>query len=103
MEEAPSHDGPTIQNDPRFAKYFKMVKMGVPDPVVRQKMQFEGFDPSLLGFFFLSFFLSFFFFLFSFLFSFSFSCFFLFLFLFLFFFFFSKFEVSFLSPKFLLL
>ena len=37
-----------ICEDPRFAQYFKMLKMGVPDPAIRMKMSSEGIDPSLL-------------------------------------------------------
>ena len=38
-----------IKDDPRFAKYFKMVNFGVPKPVVIMKFQQEtGFDPALL-------------------------------------------------------
>ena len=37
-----------ISEDPRYAHYFRMLKMGVPDPAVRMKMSSEGVDPSLL-------------------------------------------------------
>ncbi|MPC15995.1 WASH complex subunit CCDC53 [Portunus trituberculatus] len=37
-----------ICEDPRFAQYFRMLKMGVPDPAIRMKMSSEGVDPSLL-------------------------------------------------------
>ncbi|XP_063877241.1 WASH complex subunit 3-like [Scylla paramamosain] len=37
-----------ICEDPRYAQYFKMLKMGVPDPAIRMKMSSEGVDPSLL-------------------------------------------------------
>jgi hypothetical protein len=46
---APASDGPKIKDDPRFAKYFKMVNFGVPKPVVCIKFQQEtGMDPALL-------------------------------------------------------
>lgn len=38
----------TVKDDPAFAKYFKMLKVGVSEQAVRQKMQSEGVDPSLL-------------------------------------------------------
>ena len=38
-----------VKDDPRFSKYFKMEKMGVPRPAVALKLQQEtGADPSLL-------------------------------------------------------
>ena len=50
----PSGGGATIgpvklKDDPAFAKYFKMEKMGVPRPAVAMKFAQEtGMDPSLL-------------------------------------------------------
>lgn len=41
-------DGVTNQNDPRFARFFKMLKIGVPAAQIRQKMMFEGVDPDIL-------------------------------------------------------
>ncbi len=41
--------GNTVQNDPRYARYFKMIRMGVPEGQVKQRMEFEGVDPSVLG------------------------------------------------------
>ncbi|EGT56278.1 CBN-DDL-1 protein [Caenorhabditis brenneri] len=37
-----------IKNDPTYSKYFKMLKMGVPEAGVIQKMESEGVDPSIL-------------------------------------------------------
>nr|CDJ83681.1 Protein of unknown function DUF2360 domain containing protein [Haemonchus contortus] len=37
-----------VKDDPAFAKYFKMLKLGVVEPAVKLKMQSEGVDPSLL-------------------------------------------------------
>jgi len=37
-----------IRDDPEYAKYFKMLKMGVIMPAVKQKMAGEGLDPNLL-------------------------------------------------------
>lgn len=34
--------------DIRYKKYFKMVQFGVPAPAVKQKMEAEGFDSSIL-------------------------------------------------------
>jgi len=34
--------------DPRYAKYFKMLQLGVPENAVKQKMELEGVDPSVL-------------------------------------------------------
>uniref|UniRef100_A0AC34QN33 WASH complex subunit 3 n=1 Tax=Panagrolaimus sp. JU765 TaxID=591449 RepID=A0AC34QN33_9BILA len=38
-----------ISEHPVFSKYFKMLKMGVPEPGVKQKMIQEGVDPELLN------------------------------------------------------
>jgi WASH complex subunit CCDC53 len=49
--EAPAEvqAGPKVKDDPRFAKYFKMVNFGVPKQVVSLKFQQEtGCDPALL-------------------------------------------------------
>ena len=40
--------GVSLENDPEFAKYFKMVKMGVPLASVQHKMRGAGLDPSVL-------------------------------------------------------
>ena len=38
-----------MKDDPRYSKYFKMEKMGVPKPAILQKFRSEtGLDPSLL-------------------------------------------------------
>uniref|UniRef100_A0A8R1EDV0 Uncharacterized protein n=1 Tax=Caenorhabditis japonica TaxID=281687 RepID=A0A8R1EDV0_CAEJA len=37
-----------IKNDAAYSKYFKMLKMGVPEAGVVQKMAAEGVDPSIL-------------------------------------------------------
>jgi WASH complex subunit CCDC53 len=41
--------GMTNAQDPRYAKYFKMLKNGVPLAAVQQKMMFEGFSPDVLS------------------------------------------------------
>ena len=38
----------TVRNDPRFAPFFKMLNVGVPDGAVRMKMQTAGLDPNFL-------------------------------------------------------
>ncbi|KAK6734436.1 hypothetical protein RB195_017929 [Necator americanus] len=37
-----------VKDDPAFAKYFKMLKLGVVEPAVKLKMRSEGVDPNLL-------------------------------------------------------
>ncbi|XP_058789810.1 WASH complex subunit 3 [Phymastichus coffea] len=37
-----------ISLDPQYAKYFKMVSVGVPKPAVKLKMEQEKLDPSIL-------------------------------------------------------
>ncbi|CAJ0607788.1 unnamed protein product [Cylicocyclus nassatus] len=37
-----------VKDDPVYAKYFRMLKLGVLEAAVKQKMQSEGFDPALL-------------------------------------------------------
>lgn len=39
----------TVSQDPKYAKYFKMLSVGVPEPAVKLKMQQEGLDPNLLN------------------------------------------------------
>mmetsp|Transcript_8702 Transcript_8702/g.15547 ORF Transcript_8702/g.15547 Transcript_8702/m.15547 type:complete len:914 (+) Transcript_8702:160-2901(+) len=39
----------TVAEDPAFAKYFKMLKMGLPPPAVAQKMAMEGLDSQILN------------------------------------------------------
>ncbi|KAG6970314.1 hypothetical protein JG688_00004915 [Phytophthora aleatoria] len=40
--------GIKLQDDPTYAKYFKMLKMGLPEGAVRQKMKTEGVDERAL-------------------------------------------------------
>jgi len=37
-----------ISEHPKYEKYFKMLKVGLPIPVVKNKMQLEGVDPSFI-------------------------------------------------------
>lgn len=47
-EPPPPPAGPTIKDDPRYAKYFKMLNMRIPAAAIRQKMMMEGVDPNIL-------------------------------------------------------
>ncbi|XP_053719218.1 WASH complex subunit 3 [Synchiropus splendidus] len=38
----------TVSKDPRYARYLKMVQVGVPAMAIRNKMVMEGLDPNLL-------------------------------------------------------
>ncbi|XP_026218794.1 WASH complex subunit 3 [Anabas testudineus] len=38
----------TVAKDPRYARYLKMVQVGVPVMAIRNKMAMEGLDPNLL-------------------------------------------------------
>lgn len=46
--EAPSENVLTVAKDPRYARYLKMVQVGVPVMAIRDKMISEGLDPELL-------------------------------------------------------
>ncbi|XP_055483721.1 WASH complex subunit 3 [Psammomys obesus] len=46
--EAPSENVLTVAKDPRYARYLKMVQVGVPVMAIRNKMISEGLDPELL-------------------------------------------------------
>uniref|UniRef100_A0A0N5AK76 WASH complex subunit CCDC53 n=1 Tax=Syphacia muris TaxID=451379 RepID=A0A0N5AK76_9BILA len=37
------------RDDPRYAKYFKMLRLGVVEAAVKQKMANDGFDPNILS------------------------------------------------------
>eukprot|EP00968_Pinguiococcus_pyrenoidosus_P019333 scaffold2094_cov239-Pinguiococcus_pyrenoidosus.AAC.7 len=43
---APS--APPLKDDPKYAKYLKMIKSGVPKPAVAHKMKGDGLDPAAL-------------------------------------------------------
>lgn len=38
----------TVANDPRYARFFRMIQFGVPVEAVCLKMHAEGLDPSVL-------------------------------------------------------
>lgn len=45
---ATSKDSTPLKDHPTYAKYFKMLKVGLPPPVVKHKMQSEDVDPAIL-------------------------------------------------------
>ena len=46
---APSSDGrPALKDDPKYVKYFKMLKMGLPMPAVKHAMTRDGLDPEVM-------------------------------------------------------
>ncbi|VDM42015.1 unnamed protein product [Toxocara canis] len=47
-EQQPHLSIVTVREDARYAKYFKMLRMGVVEAAVKQKMASEGVDPLLL-------------------------------------------------------
>ncbi|XP_008313784.1 WASH complex subunit 3 [Cynoglossus semilaevis] len=46
--EAPTENVMTVAKDPRYARYLKMIQVGVPVMAIRNKMVMEGLDPNLL-------------------------------------------------------
>lgn len=46
--DAASSGKPSLKNDPKYAKYMKMLKVGMPLPVVQHAMTRDGLDPSVL-------------------------------------------------------
>merc|ERR1712194_528542 len=47
-EEELLDDGPPLKEDPTYVKYFKMVKMGLPIGAVKNAIQRDGLDPSVM-------------------------------------------------------
>ncbi|CAH1250046.1 WASHC3 [Branchiostoma lanceolatum] len=47
-EAAPAAPTMTVAQDPRYAKFFKMINMGVPVQALKAKVMMEGLDPDLL-------------------------------------------------------
>ena len=41
-------EGPPLKDDPKYAKFFKMLKMHLPKIAVENKMRAAGLDPSVL-------------------------------------------------------
>uniref|UniRef100_UPI0037E94A39 WASH complex subunit 3 n=1 Tax=Semicossyphus pulcher TaxID=241346 RepID=UPI0037E94A39 len=48
IEEVAAENVMTVSKDPRYARYLKMVQVGVPVMAIRNKMVLEGLDPNLL-------------------------------------------------------
>ncbi|XP_028409146.1 WASH complex subunit 3-like [Dendronephthya gigantea] len=48
IEEEPAQPVMTVAKDPRYAKYFQMLKVGVPLAALRPKVIADGLDPDLL-------------------------------------------------------
>lgn len=40
--------GPPMKEDPKYAKYFKMLKMGLPMGAVKNALQRDGLDPAIM-------------------------------------------------------
>lgn len=47
-ETTPDMNVITVSKDPRYARYLKMVQVGVPVMAIKNKMVLEGLDPNLL-------------------------------------------------------
>lgn len=47
---APEENRITNREDPRYAKYFKMQRIGIAEPNIIAKMKSEGIDPSILSY-----------------------------------------------------
>jgi hypothetical protein len=47
-QQQPS-DMKTVKDDPRYVKYFKMLKVGIPIDHIQQQMMFDGVDPNILS------------------------------------------------------
>jgi len=46
--ESANSDRPSLEDDPKYAKYLKMLKVGMPLPVVQHAMTRDGLDPTIL-------------------------------------------------------
>jgi len=44
----PKEEIVSAANDPLYARFFRMIQVGVPVEAVRLKMQAEGYNPSIL-------------------------------------------------------
>ena len=45
---APVGNNVPYKDDPRYASYYKMVRLGVPAEAVRKKMESDGVNPQIL-------------------------------------------------------
>lgn len=48
VSSTPAPAATPVSQDPRYAPYFRMLRMGVPEPAVRMKMSTSGIDPAIL-------------------------------------------------------
>lgn len=48
-EEEPAGNGVPLEQHPVYGRFFRMLKMGIPQPAVEIKMQSEGYDPAILS------------------------------------------------------
>lgn len=48
LQTAPKEEIVTAANDPQYARFLRMIQVGVPVQAVRLKMHAEGLDPSIL-------------------------------------------------------
>lgn len=48
LQTVPKEETVSAANDPLYARFFRMIQVGVPVAAVRLKMQAEGYDPSIL-------------------------------------------------------
>jgi len=46
--ESSADDGPPLKEDPKYIKYFKMMKMGLPKEAAKHAMTRDGLDPDIL-------------------------------------------------------
>ena len=46
--ESLSEKGLPLKDDPKYSKYFKMIKIGIPLPAVKQAMVKDGLDPNII-------------------------------------------------------
>jgi hypothetical protein len=44
----PRDGRPALKNDPKYDRYFRMLKVGMPMPVVKHAMERDGVDPSVM-------------------------------------------------------
>lgn len=48
LQTEPKEEITMAANDSQYARFFRMIQVGVPVQAVRLKMQYEGLDPSIL-------------------------------------------------------
>ena len=45
---SPPGDPPALRDDPKYAKYFKMIEMGLPIGAVKNAFERDGLDPAIM-------------------------------------------------------